>query len=177
LASFRARYGVATNVPILGPWLGALDNAGEMIQLLAPDKPDVTSSNITVPYVVVDRIDYQPSAPWPTNADGMGSSLQRLVPGAYGNDPTNWVAAEPTAGRLNALAACPTLTASSPPGGPVTISVLATPGLSYELEYKTNLADLVWTPIPPLVPAGSSLRLLTDTNAPAQQRFYRIRAE
>jgi len=49
LAVFRALYNVATNVPIFGPWSGKLDNAGETIELMSPNKPDVTSSNVIVP--------------------------------------------------------------------------------------------------------------------------------
>jgi hypothetical protein len=38
-------------------------------------------------------------APWAFQADGFGASLHRLVPGDYGNDPTNWAAARATAGN------------------------------------------------------------------------------
>jgi hypothetical protein len=54
-----------------------------------------------VPYVLVDQISYSAASPWPTNASGTGSSLQRLVAANYGNDPANWVAASPTAGQPN----------------------------------------------------------------------------
>ena len=37
-------------------------------------------------------------APWDAIADGFGASLQRLVVGAYGNDPTNWIAGAPSPG-------------------------------------------------------------------------------
>ena len=40
-------------------------------------------------------------APWPVGAAGSGSSLQRLIPVNYGNDPANWFVAAPTAGLLN----------------------------------------------------------------------------
>ena len=51
-----------------------------------------------VPYVAVDRVVYSNLAPWPTNANGTGFSLQRLNFAGYGNEPTNWVAAAPSAG-------------------------------------------------------------------------------
>jgi hypothetical protein len=97
LAAFRAKYG--TNGDVIGPWSGRLDNAGETVELVAPDEPQTTGTDIgLVPYVVVDRVIYSDAAPWPTSADGTGASLQRLNLGGYGNDPANWIAALPTAG-------------------------------------------------------------------------------
>ena len=177
LAAFRALYNVATNVPIFGPWSGKLDNGGETIELKRPDKPDVGSTNVTVPYVLVEQIDYQPGAPWPANADGLGASLQRLVLHAYGNDPTNWVAALPSAGSLNASSPPPVITVISRPGVSVSIGMTAAPGLTYQLEYKNDLRDAAWTPLPPPLPAGATTLILTDTNSPATQRFYRVRAQ
>ena len=97
LAAFRARYSVPTNVPILGPWSGALDNAGETIELRKPAPPKGTDT----PYILVEEVAYSNTAPWPTNADGLGSSLQRAMLSAYANDPTNWLAAPPTAGAIS----------------------------------------------------------------------------
>ena len=54
-----------------------------------------------MPYVLVDRIEYSNGLPWPTNASQNGLSLQRLVNEAYGNDPTNWLAAVTTPGAPN----------------------------------------------------------------------------
>jgi hypothetical protein len=48
--------------------------------------------------VLVERIHYRDAAPWDTNADGIGASLQRIVASDYGNDPTNWVAVFPNPG-------------------------------------------------------------------------------
>jgi hypothetical protein len=39
--------------------------------------------------------------PWPTKADGQGSSLSRTTPAAYGNDASNWHAATPSPGKAN----------------------------------------------------------------------------
>ena len=100
-SSFVAKYGVPGNVPILGPWDGKLDNGGETIVLERPDNPNVTPTNIFVPYYLVEKINYSDVAPWPTNADGVGASLQRIEPTLFGNDPLNWQAAAPTAGQAN----------------------------------------------------------------------------
>jgi hypothetical protein len=63
--------------------------------LQAPDTPNVGS----VPYVVMEEIHYDNKAPWPPDADGGGASLQRRSALAFGNDPTNWMAAAPTPGQ------------------------------------------------------------------------------
>ena len=50
-----------------------------------------------MPYVLVDKVSYRDQSPWPAGADGFGLSLQRRNALAYGNDPINWIAAQPTA--------------------------------------------------------------------------------
>ena len=95
LAAFRLAYAVPTNVAIYGPWSGKLDNSEDSIELKCPDKPDVTTTNVTVPYVLMDKVTYHDSAPWPTNADGLGMSLQRRELASFGDDPINWKAAFP----------------------------------------------------------------------------------
>jgi len=97
LSAFRTKYG--TNGTVLGPWSGRLDNAGESVELAAPDNPQTTGPDLgLVPYVLIDKVVYSDVAPWPTNADGFGASLQRVNFAGYGNDPANWVAATPNAG-------------------------------------------------------------------------------
>jgi hypothetical protein len=98
LATFRAKYG--PNAVLAGPYQGILANSSESIELLRPDEPQVAPSPDAgqVPYYLVERVVYADRNPWPTNADGGGTSLQRLSARGYGNDPTNWVAALPTPG-------------------------------------------------------------------------------
>jgi hypothetical protein len=100
---FRSRYGVDANAPIFGPWSGHLDNAGERVALYMPDKPEVPPSPVAgfVPQVLVEEVNYLPVAPWPVGADSTGNSLQRLASAAFADDPANWQAAAPTAGRMN----------------------------------------------------------------------------
>jgi hypothetical protein len=81
---------------LVGPFRGALDNSGEAVELQKPDAPQLDGS---VPYVMVDRVDYDDTAPWPVAADGGGNSLNKINVGLYGNDPTNWFAAVPSPGR------------------------------------------------------------------------------
>jgi hypothetical protein len=99
LNSFRNRFGVPAELSIYGPWQGKLDNSGEPIELRQPDEPEISSTNVTVPSLVVDRVNYRDREPWPLTADGSGHSLQRFQMSEYGDDPVNWYAALPSAGR------------------------------------------------------------------------------
>lgn len=99
LGAFRDRFAIPSEVPVYGPWQGKLDNSGERIELRQPDEPEVSSTNATVPFVVVDRVSYFDQPPWPLSADGSGHSLQRFQGAEYGDDPVNWYAALPSAGR------------------------------------------------------------------------------
>jgi hypothetical protein len=101
LAAFRALYGVPATVPVFGPYQGKLNNSGEEVKLTRPDAPGLSGTNIVVPHILVDKVSYGDSHPWPAGADGTGHSLQRRRPHDYGNDPVNWKAAPPTTGRAN----------------------------------------------------------------------------
>ncbi len=98
LANFRAKYSVPTNVAIVGPYTGKLDNSEDKVELYRPDAPTLTE----VPYILVERVHYRDLAPWDIIADGFGASLQRIVPADYGNEPTNWVGASPSPGAARA---------------------------------------------------------------------------
>ncbi|MFN0067557.1 MAG: lamin tail domain-containing protein, partial [Limisphaerales bacterium] len=89
-ASFRAQHGIPAWVPVLGPFSGVLQNQGERLALLRPDKPDLLSNGWFVPYIEVDAVRYNEKVPWPTNAAGRGASLERRVAASYGDDPANW---------------------------------------------------------------------------------------
>ncbi|HEU0011741.1 MAG TPA: lamin tail domain-containing protein, partial [Verrucomicrobiae bacterium] len=99
-ASFQARFGVPAGVPLFGPFRGKLANDSDNVELYKPDAPQLPPDPDAglVPYVLVERVRYSDAPPWPTNADGGGTSLQRVQATAYGNDPVNWVAAQPSAG-------------------------------------------------------------------------------
>lgn len=102
-ATFRAKFGVPASTLLFGPYSGKLDNAGEAIELYRPDPPQLPPREDAgfVPYIRVDKVNFLDAAPWPAGADGSGNSLQCKVEGAFGNDPANWDAAAPTAGRPN----------------------------------------------------------------------------
>ena len=73
LAGFRARYNVANDTAITGPYTGKLGNDTDDIELRKPGTPDTNG----VDYILVERVRYADVAPWPANADGIGLSLQR----------------------------------------------------------------------------------------------------
>jgi len=104
LASFQTRFDVASNVQIFGPLGGKLNNDSDTLNLKKPTAPIGTA----VPYATIDRVEYRDAAPWPLTADGLGASLQRRDLYAYGNDPTNWLAARPFPGA-------PTITNATAP--------------------------------------------------------------
>jgi hypothetical protein len=105
LDAFRATYSVPTNVQIFGPYTGGdLDNGGGTIDLLKPDPPQSPEFHPEeggfVPYVRVEKVEYNDRAPWPTEPDAMGAALQRVHALGYGNDATNWIAAGASPGAV-----------------------------------------------------------------------------
>lgn len=103
LHSFRAQFGLDANTPIIGPWRGALNNAGDRVRLLKPDPPQAPPSPQAglVPYVLVEEVAFAPRAPWPAEAAGTGLALQRLDAAHFSADPINWFAAPPSPGDLD----------------------------------------------------------------------------
>jgi len=96
-AAFRAKYGLPGDMGIYGAYSGKLDNAGETVRLYKPGQRDVG----LVPYVLVERVAYDNTVPWPEGADGGGPSLERVRRAGYGNDPINWTLS-PTGGTPSA---------------------------------------------------------------------------
>ncbi len=88
-ASLRSKFEIPEGVEIYGPWSGKLGNSGEEIELKFPGSADPEAAFI-VPYYTVEEIDYRDSNPWPDEANGNGSSLQRINFYEFGNDPENW---------------------------------------------------------------------------------------
>ena len=146
LASFRNNNFVPTNVPVIGPWTGSLDNTSGRVELNRPDVPDTNGS---VPYILVERVGYSDTAPWPTAADGFGLTLQRIVPGRYGNDPTNWVAAASTPGAEFVGGGTAPVITSQPGsqvviyGNNVTLSATATGTAPQRFQWRFNGFNLV----------------------------------
>lgn len=165
-AAFRSLYSVPAGVPLFGPYGGKLVNSAETIMLYRPDavqlppKPDAGY----VPQIFMEKVKYEDSAPWPTNADGGGVSLQRLSLTGYANDHTNWFSAPPTAGRTNILPAqVYAMEASS--NGAFKLSVVTTPGRAYVVEGTTNILSGVWAVVTNFTAVGTKW---SPTTAPSR---------
>ncbi|MBI5387486.1 MAG: lamin tail domain-containing protein [Verrucomicrobia bacterium] len=100
LAAFHSAYSVASGTRLFGPYSGKLDNGGEALELRKPGPPVPAgfADSGFVPYITVERLEYQDEAPWDAAADGTGLSLHRSRQSGYGNEPRNWFAAVPTPG-------------------------------------------------------------------------------
>jgi hypothetical protein len=83
-AAFRAHYG--ESIAVAGAWAGQLANGGESLTLRSPGDR------------VIATVTYDDAAPWPVEADGLGSSLERLSFDAHGNDPLAWRASNAPGG-------------------------------------------------------------------------------
>lgn len=94
LSAFRSLYNIDPSQPIVGPYDGRLANDNEDIELRRPGTP----VDGDAPYILVERVRYDDSAPWPAAADGTGFSLHRVSDTGFANDPTNWVASAPAPG-------------------------------------------------------------------------------
>jgi hypothetical protein len=89
--SFRSHNHLPEQIAIYGPFSGALQDNGELLELLRPDiSGSATNGAGSVSYILTDAVRYNNHAPWPTDSAGTGSSIERLVSNAFGDDPANW---------------------------------------------------------------------------------------
>ena len=100
LQAFRVHYGIDDRVAVVGGFGGQLSDSGEVVRLLRPDLPPADDPD-AVPRVTEDEVLYDDLAPWPTAADGNGSSLQREAAVFYGHQAASWSADEPTPGSVD----------------------------------------------------------------------------
>ena len=101
LDNFRSRHGVSNSVHIYGPWSGRLSDGGDAIELYRPDPVQLPPHPDAgfVPFIRIDKVNYASSVFWPAVPANSGFSLQRKNPLLFGNDPINWAADAPNAGR------------------------------------------------------------------------------
>ncbi len=101
LSAFYDEYWPGGPVPpelvILGGYRGRLNDDGERVRLQRGDEEPAGEPGF-IPRLLEDEVRYDDEAPWPSTADGLGSSLNRLDTDAWGNSPTSWGALPPTPG-------------------------------------------------------------------------------
>ncbi len=117
LNAFRNTYGITAAVPLVGGYGnptggGVLDNGGEEVRL---ERPDAPQPDMSIPYLLVDEVDFDNLSPWPTTPDSTGHSLTRLSQFVYGHEPTNWVGQTPSPGSYPLLAAVTGVAATTNP--------------------------------------------------------------
>ncbi|MCI0744134.1 MAG: lamin tail domain-containing protein [Verrucomicrobia subdivision 3 bacterium] len=171
LAGFRARNGISASVPVYGAFKGNLSNESEPVELRRPDVPEPAGPPDFgfVPYVLVERVRYSDMMPWPVAADGIGPSLQRITPSAYGNDPANWVAAAKTPGAAFGGGMPPTIV-QQPTNRTVvafndtSLHVVAS-GANLSYQWRFNSANLVGE-------TNATLNLINVL--PNQEGYYQV---
>jgi hypothetical protein len=172
IAAFRARNGVADAVPIFGPFQGELNNAGEAVELRRPDVPQPPGASDAgfVPYILVERVNYSDSAPWPIGADGIGPSLQRVSVTAYGNDPANWVAGAKTPGAAYVGGAAPVINSQ-----PADTTVVASGNASFSVTAGgVGPFSYQWRFNGKPIPGATSATLTLNNVQPSQAGQYSV---
>ena len=117
------------NAKILGTFGGALSNGGEEVSLLDPDGQRIST------------IRYGSQTPWPEEADGLGSSLERISLFNSEQDLSNWRASLEPGGTPGDVI----LTEINRTGdGRISVKFLALPGNSYSLHATSDLGNGQW---------------------------------
>lgn len=179
LAAFRAKYSVSTGASLFGPYKGKLSNSGGSIELYKPDPPQLPPHPDAgfLPYVLVERVVFSDTAPWPVQPDGTGAALQRKTASAFGNDVANWSSATATPGR-NGEVVNETIQISGArlQGNQISFQFMPASGRAYTLEYRDVLGSGAWAKVKD-IPATdiTGPLVVSDTVQPSQTaRFYRI---
>ena len=177
LTSFRARYTVPSNVPVWGPYHPALNNSRGSLQLEKPDPVQLPPHPDAgfVPYVLVERIDYEATNNWPVDASGTGFSIHRSSLTGYGNDPTNWLGALPSAGRPGNVIPPRIRLVSRAPDGVVSLELAGPLGQVSVLEATADLGGMSWIVISRWT-NESGTQIFHDRTASTQARFYRAKS-
>ncbi len=170
MEAFRARFNLPAETRLFGPWRGKLDNHANSVELVQrmrlldeDDTPRVVS-------VLLDRVAYRDTAPWPVGADGLGFALQRVPEDGFGNDPAHWRAATPTPGSAPEGGAPPEILTGPADqwlalGGTTTLSVLAQGDGALTYRWRRNGR---WLP-----EAGEAALTLTNAQ-PATAGVYEV---
>jgi hypothetical protein len=157
LQRFLSANPVTPGTPIFGPWDGKLDNTEDSVELARPDLPDPPGTPTAgfVPYILVERVRYKNTLPWPVGANGLGASISRLNDSAYGNDPANWRAAVKTPGAPTPVGGTPPTVTMQPVNAVgietksvmFSVSATGTAPLGYQWTFNEQTIDGAINPV------------------------------
>ena len=145
---FRAFYGLDSSVSLVGPWKGALNNAGDSVRLLRP-----IAAGPNPLWSVACDLNYSPASN--PSADGDGASLHLRSLDAIPQDSTSWVAALPSPGRLYESGPAPVITRQplslrSIAFQPLELSVATSGDAPFAFQWRWNGARISGATLPSL---------------------------
>ena len=163
--------GFRADIRGVGPWVGALDNAGERIVLMGADGFELWSMR------------YSPDVPWPRQADGRGRSLvlsglpdavvDRDAVNAFLGDGRHWHPSLQEHGTPGWEESFRVGFRSTPDGTRLEWPTVA--GEIYRVESIDLLVGGDWMPIEQGIASRDELRgLLIPTGGPPMARFFRV---
>ena len=124
---FLKRYGLG--IAVHGSYSGQLDNAGETLNLYAPDGRWISG------------VRYDPQPPWPVGADGEGYSLVLAYPQLGSGTPLAW--------RLST-------TTSGTPGSSDSLQFTGSTELDSDADGLSDLAEYILATLPDDAKSGAS---------------------
>ena len=156
--SFTEKY---PNAPILGTYRGSLSNSGESVRLIDRDGQ------------VIYEVNYSDTSPWPSEADGLGSSLELLSHLGNEQDPANWRASLVLGGTPGDILFTEIIRTGD---GRVAIRFLALPGNSYSLHTSDNLGSGKWRKLEAneFVTETKVVEFIVSPKDGDGQQFYRV---
>jgi len=144
----------------------ALGNGGDRVRLFNARKE------------LVDEVAYEDTAPWPTEADGQGPTLELITPGSEHMTASNWRASNSNSGSPGAPngrplsgALAPTLGAALNQGD-LSFRFHAEPARTHSIQTSADLHQ--WTDWRLLIGDGVERRVEVDPPETVARRFYRV---
>ena len=170
--SFRSHWGLSTELLILGPFSGRLENSGDTIRIERSDSSLRFGDRLE--FYSIDVVEYSGSAQWPS-ADSLDSSLQWVSGRVVGSEPLNWMASLPGPGRFTSEVFTEIERISLDSEG-VVLSVKVDGIGRFTLESSSDILAGMWNRVDEFsvdANTGNSIEV-RDNRSIVSQRFYRI---
>jgi hypothetical protein len=101
--AFKLSFSAANDLILLGSNQGDLPDTQGFVRL---DKP-VVPGQATSAWILVDRVSYASTSPWPDDLQGTGKSLQRIAEMAFADAVASWEGAKAAPGSVNFVVGVP----------------------------------------------------------------------